>query len=82
MRSGLDALVAVGPEEVLDGLLVADEEVPKKSNPRSESPGLFCFGGAVGFGGSGAVCVLGISVVFGLTGGAGASSSNKLIDCL
>lgn len=54
---------------------------PKKSNPRRESPGLFCFGGAAGCDNFGAACALGISVVLGLTGGAGASSSNKLTDC-
>lgn len=55
--------------------------MPKKSNPRRESPGLFCFGGATGCEGFGAACAPGISVVLGLIGGAGASSSKKLTDC-
>lgn len=55
------------PEDALDGRAGgADCVPPKKSRPSSESPGLFCFGGAAGaLGGGGRVEIAG-SVVLGL----------------
>ena len=65
-----------GFEPALDGLSF-DCELPKKSNPSSESPGL------VDLAGAGAAKLLftglplGMSVVLGLTGGTGVSSPKR-----
>jgi hypothetical protein len=76
-RSGLDWVVELnGLDGPLDDLSF-DCELPKKSRPSNESPGLV---GLVAAGAAGVLVTgfeLGISAVLGLTGGVGVSSPNR-----
>ena len=73
MRSGREG--PVDPEGFEDGLPIgADGGPPKKSRPNKESPGLVCFIETEDFGGGGRTP--GVSVVLGLAGGVGASTSS------
>jgi hypothetical protein len=76
-RSGLELVVKLnGLDAPLDGLSF-DCELPKKSRPSNESPGLV---GLVTTGAAGVLVTdfeLGISAVLGLMGGVGVSSPNR-----
>ena len=76
-RSGLELVVEPnGLDAPLDGLSF-DCELPKKSRPSNESPGLV---GLVAAGAAGVLVIdfeLGISAVLGLMGGVGTSSPNR-----
>lgn len=75
LRSGLEGVDETkGLDAALDGRPFEGWELPKKSNPSKESPGLFCFGGCE----TDLTCGLeGMSVVLGRTGGETGASSPK-----
>ena len=81
-RSGLDVPDDKPPSEALEGRAgEVDDPPPKKSKPKSDSPGLLCFGGAFSAFGGTARKAAG-SVVFGRGGAIGESPLTKSLFCI
>ena len=81
-KSGLEEPEDNPPSEALVGRAAeVDAPPPKKSKPRSDSPGLLCLGGALSAFGGTARNAAG-SIVFGRGGAMGESSPIKSLPCV